>query len=775
MTEIEIWVKDRFRALHCDENGKQCAPYLRTQFATKLKKERPGHGKAIKAAIRCLDEELFRAHVNPAEYSRAVEWAERERANYSLKKNGKLRNRNAVISVLASLDIYLHPKLLEDIIKRVPNREAADVAREGQQNVTAERRKTAPEAPTTLASPSEDPTVRAAASPANTSDVMSNAQLREWIYQQYLERASQPGFKADGFAKSLVPLKPDKKKKIYQTVAIVTELQDNSRLVPEYTPANEADAESKSSLQQHQLAPSSRHASTDTQPFLLQGERVDDSSREDSTLLIFARSPSSKSSIAEISSDSIEDTITTPNEIDYTSVHLLQANTIATEADKDLALTDEDIKHAPLISADIIDSTDRNLLPQVGFLGTHVNNPSSPQKPLFLNTNIPFSAFVCGVQGSGKSHTVSCFLGLNPSFAENALIPSRHLGRLKKPLSALVFNYGKFNSAFKISEAAFLAAPHPAFSAHPAVKKITVLVSPSNPAIAKLYNRIPNVRVLPFKLKSHTLDINTMLTLMAVDESANPPLYLASVTKILRQMAMEGSGEFKYSDFKARLKLCQFNPSQLNMLELRLGLLESFLDLNNSCQEPEFSPGEVTIMDMSCPFIDANTACILFSIGLHNYLQSRASGKLIVLDEAHKYMLNVPGAKSLNEDLMRIIRMQRHYGARVVISTQEPVFLTELIALCSIAVVHRFSSPEWLNALKKHIPVLGENKHNFLQEIESLRTGTALVYSSNAVLGKNENGDLLKGTSRLLEVNVRKRVTADGGQSVLSVDNIVIY
>ncbi|KAI9686251.1 MAG: hypothetical protein M1822_003907 [Bathelium mastoideum] len=180
-------------------------------------------------------------------------------------------------------------------------------------------------------------------------------------------------------------------------------------------------------------------------------------------------------------------------------------------------------------------------------------------------------------------------------------------------------------------------------------------------------------------------------------------------------------------------------------------------------------------MDMSCPFVDANTACVLFSIGLQNYLRSRASGKLIVLDEAHKYMLNVPGAKSLNEDLMRIVRMQRHYGARVVISTQEPVFLTELIALCSIAVVHRFSSPEWLNALKKHIPVLGENKHNFLQGIESLRTGTALVYSSNAVLGKNENGDLLKGTSRLLEVSVRKRVTADGGRSVLCVEDIVMY
>lgn len=30
---------------------------------------------------------------------------------------------------------------------------------------------------------------------------------------------------------------------------------------------------------------------------------------------------------------------------------------------------------------------------------------------LFLNGNSPWSAFICGLQGSGKSHTLSCMLG----------------------------------------------------------------------------------------------------------------------------------------------------------------------------------------------------------------------------------------------------------------------------------------------------------------------------------------------------------------------------
>jgi hypothetical protein len=287
---------------------------------------------------------------------------------------------------------------------------------------------------------------------------------------------------------------------------------------------------------------------------------------------------------------------------------------------------DTEIQHAPLISANLLAANDRDLVPQYGLLGSY------EKEMLFLNTNIPFSAFICGVQGSGKSHTTACIL-------ENALVPSKQLGRLEKPLSALVFSYGQFSgdgSGFSISEAAFLGASNQKSSGPTHVKHINVLVSPSNYIkIAKLYLRIPNVTVSKFKLKAKNLDIDIMLTLMNVSESDDTPLYMAAVTQILRQMATEG-GSFNYLTFKARLRKCRFNPAQINMLQMRLGLLESFLDLNNTCPEPQFTEGEVTIMDMSCPFVDANTACILFRIGLQRYLQSKSAGKLIVLDEAHK-------------------------------------------------------------------------------------------------------------------------------------------
>ncbi|PQE22832.1 P-loop containing nucleoside triphosphate hydrolase protein [Rutstroemia sp. NJR-2017a BBW] len=428
---------------------------------------------------------------------------------------------------------------------------------------------------------------------------------------------------------------------------------------------------------------------------------------------------------------------------------------------------------------------------------------------------IHFLRSFVGYREAGKAiqHPVSLRYNV-----ENALIPSRLIGRLQEPLSALVFSYGDYGSGgagFTVSEAAFLASRSrdPGLQDHPAVKKITVLTSPTNPEIRDIYNRLENVTAIPFKLKLRALDAGTMNTLMAFDESNTVPLYMAQVQKIIRDLATER--QFSYFEFKRRLKLCPFNPTQENMLELRLGLLESFLDLEDIYPPATFEPGEITIMDLSCPFVDTNTACILFNLGLKQYIQSSSAGKMIVLDEAHKYMHNLPGAKQLTDHLKSIIRQQRHFGARVIVSTQEPLLLSDIIALASITVMHRFSSPEWFAVLKRHIPMivvgnkddglarghmndkgdegndsdgLGAKEHMPLsknydhdynhthddillrQKIERLRTGEALVYAAGAVLDVLEDGELVKGTGRLLEVNIRKRVTADGGRSILSVD-----
>jgi hypothetical protein len=71
-------------------------------------------------------------------------------------------------------------------------------------------------------------------------------------------------------------------------------------------------------------------------------------------------------------------------------------------------------------------------------------------------------------------------------------------------------------------------------------------------------------------------------------------------------------------------------------------MLESFLDLSDSAAGPSFEAGEVTIIDLTCPFVDPNTACVLFRIGMTMYLESGTStGKIIAVDEANKVGLSI--------------------------------------------------------------------------------------------------------------------------------------
>ena len=112
---------------------------------------------------------------------------------------------------------------------------------------------------------------------------------------------------------------------------------------------------------------------------------------------------------------------------------------------------------------------------------------------------------------------------------------------------------------------------------------------------------------------------------------------MSQVTKVLREMAVKSIECINYGVFKCHLNQLNLSGVQREFLGQRLELLESFLDLDGSTTSPDFEAGGATIIDLSCPFMDANTACVLFQIGMSMYLESSSmSGKAIVVDEAHK-------------------------------------------------------------------------------------------------------------------------------------------
>lgn len=139
-------------------------------------------------------------------------------------------------------------------------------------------------------------------------------------------------------------------------------------------------------------------------------------------------------------------------------------------------------------------------------------------------------------------------------------------------------------------------------------------------------------------------------------------------------------------------------------------------------------------------------------------------------------------ARVLTNELISVIRQQRHTGTRVAIATQEPTLSPELIALANATFVHRFLSPNWYEMLKKHLA--GANKrdpghqNSLFSTIVGLHTGQALLFCPTARMDIDEDEDGSHGGNRapkplkdeFVHIRVRKRLTVDGGRSIMATD-----
>ncbi|KAF3937497.1 hypothetical protein ABW19_dt0201093 [Dactylella cylindrospora] len=434
---------------------------------------------------------------------------------------------------------------------------------------------------------------------------------------------------------------------------------------------------------------------------------------------------------------------------------------------------DEALKYAPLFASDILTISD-NGTPQFAIfakagetLETSKYGEDAGQVEndiLFLNVNTPWTTFICGLQGAGKSHSLSVIL---------------------------VFSYSPYSptDTGKPCEVAYLSVPDNTRSDPTteqsicSARKVTILVSRSNLVnMERVYNRIPGVTVKPLLFKPSQLTITTMLQLMSVGQD-NTSLYLQVVNRILRDMAAEGAGGFDYESFKRQLEQQNFTPQQWGPLDIRLELLESFIGAE---QNPSlFAPdeGTVTIIDLTCPFVDAETACALFSICLDLFTVAPATtGKIVALDEAHKFMSGKTYCQRFSDSIIQNMRRQRHFGIRTIISTQDPQVHPELLELSNFIIMHRFDSPRWFDTLKHHVGFQGDSgdakaswdedknarSSKAFENIMHLNTGEAYIYCPQMAMleGGYWGEKVTKLGNRLLKIRVRRRLTADGGASI---------
>jgi len=262
-----------------------------------------------------------------------------------------------------------------------------------------------------------------------------------------------------------------------------------------------------------------------------------------------------------------------------------------------------------------------------------------------------------------------------------------------------------------------------------------------------------------------------------------------TVLSVLREL---GDG-YTYPAFMTKLDECKkdMNPAQKAGLKQRLELLRTFtrptpkpsLSRNTMSvkDEERFAAGMLTIIDLSDPFVDLALAGAIFEICIRLFQRASVdTGKVLVVDEAHKYLSEKNTSNVLTQALLSLVRQQRHMSMRVIVSTQEPTVLpSAFLALCSTIILHRFASPAWWDHLKNHISAKMSSEDAF-DRVVTLKTGEALVSCPTGLYVSSAQSDassapgsskptLMQFSRNFIVVRTRKRVTADGGVSPMAV------
>ena len=336
-----------------------------------------------------------------------------------------------------------------------------------------------------------------------------------------------------------------------------------------------------------------------------------------------------------------------------------------------------------------------------------------------------------GIQGSGKSYTVG-------TLVEAALIQDPVLNRLPRPLGAVVFHYSTDTSY--VPEFAAMSSPNAdadalqllkrEYGASPAGVPEVVVVTPAG-VLPERERDYPSLPALPLLLSPNELTAGDWQLLMGL--KSGDPMYFRVVTQLIRQQRQAHSN-LSVDHLRRAVASSTLNQQQRNLAMTRLNFVAEFVG-DGAGVSQHMQPGRLTIVDLRDELIQEDDALALFMVLLNRFAQveqpdGRQFNKLIVFDEAHKYMRN----PRLTESIQTAIREMRHKGTTVVIASQDPPSLPpEIISLSQVVVAHKFNSLQWLDHLGRALEPFS-NKWIRISQLVGLSPGEAYVWSTNGAL-----------------------------------------
>ncbi len=366
------------------------------------------------------------------------------------------------------------------------------------------------------------------------------------------------------------------------------------------------------------------------------------------------------------------------------------------------------------------------------------------RKRVALDLNGTNTISLFGVQGAGKSYTLGSIVEM-----ATKLFPG--INALPSPLASVIFHYHQsqdyppeFISMIapnsKEEELRVLAQQ---YNARPDCLD-DVLILTSADKVARRRMEFPSVQVQPILFSSNELSLKDWRFLMG---GVGNQMYVKQMNVIMRLLREQ----ITLDALRDEISTSSLSDSQKTIANTRLNFAAQFID-DRQHLGTVLQPGRLVIVDLRDEFIDKDEALGLFVVLLNifaNAGREKGFNKLVVFDEAHKYMNN----EDLTSHIVDVIRQMRHQGVSVLIASQDPLSLASaIIELSSIVILHRFNAPKWLKHIQQSVSALADLTAG---QLASLRPGEAFIWANKATD--------VQYTQRAIKIRFRPRLTQHGG------------
>ncbi|MGV6825532.1 MAG: methylation-associated defense system ATP-binding protein MAD8 [bacterium] len=378
--------------------------------------------------------------------------------------------------------------------------------------------------------------------------------------------------------------------------------------------------------------------------------------------------------------------------------------------------------------------------PQFGLLG----EVSGRKIALDLNHTHTISLF--GVQGGGKSYTLGTVI-------EMASMPITNINVLPSPLATVIFHYSptqdyapEFTSMINANSVDDeISVLRERYKANPEALKDVLILTPANKVDDRRVE-YPDIEVRPIAFSASELKAAHWKFLMGAIGSQS--MYMRQINLIMRGLR----DSLTLDALRTGIESSGLSDHLKELAQTRLLFASEYIDDSQQLQEL-IRPGRLIIVDLRDEYIEKDEALGLFVVMLQIFseatYQGNAFNKLVVFDEAHKYIENA----DLVSGLVEVVREMRHKGTSIMVASQDPPSVpVSLIELSSQIIMHKFNSPAWLKHIQKANAALGELNSD---KMSHLGTGEAYVWSSKA-----SDDSFTRGA---VKIKCRPRITQHGG------------